>query len=540
MPAFLQGITRHIFDFETGKVISDEQPPTKSRGSSSDIPTYLDSVRQICLTFKKVEIDCTPARVSAALEGFINIEQSFDDFQLSNEDTDTFLSVSSVLWSGMVRDFRVSNITPKHGPGATAERISGNQKYAWRIWHDRLEPYFPLVDSAYPLGTPADSRELLDTNIVPEHLEQPVRVVGVPKTLKAPRIIAIEPCCMQYTQQGIRDYLYSKLESYWLAGGHINFSDQTVNQSLAIKSSKDGRLATIDLSDASDRVPRDLALAMFQSNPDLMDSIDACRSRQAQLPDGHIIGPLRKFAAMGSALCFPVEAMYFYTICVVALLREHNLSLTQRNIFYVTRELYIYGDDIIVPSMNATIVLDYLQKYNCKVNINKTFYTGKFRESCGVDAYDGEPVTPVYLRRTRPKNKRQVQELVSWVATRNLFYKKGYWRTAQLMQNCISKIVGDLPYVSETSPGLGYISYLGYRSASRWNDDLQRLEVKTLMVKPVNRTDCLDGYGALMKFFIQKLSLAEETAPGVDSSLTHSALRGAVTLTRRWVPVLIG
>jgi hypothetical protein len=535
MPAFLQGITRHIFDVETGKVISYEIPPTKVGGPANDISIYLDSVRQICLTFKKVEIDCSPSRVAAAFQGFLEIEQSFDDFQLSDADTDAFLSVSAVLWDNMVRNFRSTDVIPRHGPGATAERVSGNQKYAWLYWHDRLEPYFPLIDTAYPLGTPLDSKELADVTIVPEHLEQPVRVVGVPKTLKAPRIIAIEPCCMQYTQQGIRDYLYSRLESYWLTRGHINFRDQRVNQSLAVSASKDGQLATIDLSDASDRVPRDLALKMFRSCPDLMDSIDACRSTRAELPDGSIYGPLRKFASMGSALCFPVEAMYFYTICVIALLKDMNLSVTARNVFKVSRLLYVYGDDIIVPTTNATVVLDYLRKYNCKVNTNKTFYLGKFRESCGVDAFDGEPVTPVYLRQVCPKNKRQVRSIISWVATRNLFYKKGYWQTAQLMQDKINRIVGDLPYVPEDSPGLGYYSFLGYCSASRWNNDFQRLEVKTLVPTPVNRTDQLDGYGALMKFFIQKSRDADPSIPSVESSLTHSALRGSVILKNRWV-----
>jgi hypothetical protein len=560
MPAFLQGITRHIFDFETGKVFTNEYTPT-SGGLSSDIPTLIESVRQICLTFQKVELPCTPQRVQKALDSFIAIEQHFETFSVPEAETAEFSAVSAVLWDNMVGDFTPSICVPKHGPGATAERISGNQKYSWVRWHDRLEPYFPIVDNGYPLGLPSDSMELKKLEIVPEDKEQPVRVVLVPKTLKGPRVIAIEPVCMQYVQQGIRDYLYDRIESYWLTKGHVNFRDQSINQSLAISSSKTGRLATIDLSDASDRVPRSLALEMFRANPDLRDSIDSCRSRKAQLPDGRLVSPLRKFASMGSALCFPVEAMYFYTVCVVALLKSRNLSASARNVFKVTRDLYVYGDDIIVPCANAIAVLEHLQKYNCKVNTNKTFVSGSFRESCGVDAYDGEPVTPVYLRHERPQNRRQSSQIISWVATANLFYLKGYWRTATLMFKTIERYTGSLPYVSENSEGLGRISFLGFRSIGRWNRLYQRIEINALVPSPVYRTDKLEGYGALVKCFHRMkqdepkahlaksledypkrlLEISDPTYrwvqdPFRSAGLEQTAQHGAVTLKRRWVP----
>lgn len=533
MPAFLQGFTRHMIDFETGKVICHEVPPYDG-GISDDIPTILDSVRQICLTFKKVEIGCTPEREESAFENFVTIEQTLSSFQLRDEDADKFLSVSSVLWRDMVADFSVTDIVPRHGPGATSERISGNSKYRWKYWHDRLEPYFPLVGSAYPMGISDQLEELNEVSVLPESEELPLRVVSVPKTLKSPRIIAIEPCCMQYAQQGIRDYLYSRLESWWLTKGHVNFRDQSINQTLAISSSRDGRLATIDLSDASDRVPRDLAMRMFEYNQDLHDSILACRSTKAQLPNGVFLDSINKFASMGSALCFPVEAMYFYTICVVALLESMHLSVNARNVYFVTRSLYVYGDDIIVPSAYADSVLEHLQKYNCKVNTHKSFWTGKFRESCGVDAYNGEQVTPVYLRKVRPKNRRMAHELVSWCATANLFYRKGYWRTTTHMRNCIEKVVGPLPYVSETSPGLGHFSFLGYCSASRWNINLQRLEVKALVPEPKRRTDVLGSYGALMRFFLESHHSAGDDVL-TERSLKHSALRGSVTLKSRWI-----
>jgi len=586
IPAFLQGMLSQVFDRKTGEIITYEPPNTNTngvRGAASDIPTVVESIRQICRVFAKVELACTPKRVRAALDSFMEIEQDLQTFSVPAEDEAKFLAASRLLWDNMVSDFSVTTVQPKHGPGATAERISGNQKYVWRRWHDRLEPYLPLIGNGYPLGLPEHSEELEIVTIVPEYDEQPVRVITVPKTLKSPRVIAVEPVCMQYVQQGIRSYLYRRIESYWLTRNRINFRKQSINQRQALLGSRKGRLATIDLSEASDRVPLGLAIRMFDASPDLKDSILACRSTRAQLPDGRFIDPLLKFASMGSALCFPIEAMYFYTACVVAMLESTGLSYTQRNIRKVTRKVYVYGDDIVVPSANADVVLETLRKYNCKVNVNKTFCTGMFRESCGVDAYAGYEVTPTYIRQPRPKNKQQHKEIVSWCATANLFYLKGYWRTSTLLFKILEKYTGPLPYVRETSPLLGRYSYLGYESVGRFaapspfvpfdRDDWERRsanrdyskipnptkpyyqtpEVRGWKPSPVYRSDELDGWAALTKCLSSKREIwrsdttdlvrhfsartsLEEIAASDLSHLDRSALHGAVTLKLRWAP----
>lgn len=547
-PAFLQGMLEKLFDVETGRRYDDKNYPYDSR----DIPTLVDSVRQICLVFKKMEIPCTPERDARACESFIATEQSFEMFTLPREDVDEFSLVSSVLWDGMLRDLHVDMLVPRHGPGATAERISGNQKYVWRYWHERLEPYHPLYSMGYSLSTLIEhddddlNQVVKEITFVSEEQEQPVRVCLVPKTLKGPRIIAIEPACMQYMQGGIRDILYDVIESYWLTSGHINFRDQSINQSLAISASKRGQFATIDLSDASDRVPRDLALSMFDSNPDLRDAIDACRSKRAEMPDGTIVGPLGKFASMGSALCFPVEAMYFYTLCVMAILKVRELPVSRETIFNVSRGVFVYGDDIIVPTKYSRAVLDNLQKYHCKVNSAKTFVTGKFRESCGTDAYDGQVVTPIYIHHECPKNRRQAESISSWVASANSFYLKGYWRTASHMYLMCEKILGSLPYVPKDSSQLGRKSLLGYCSIDRWNAVLHRFELNWWAPAPVRYNDVLDDYPALQKCLINltrksgdkvERNYFSTSSESVDERhLIRSSRHGAVTLKRRWAP----
>jgi len=365
---------------------------------------------------------------------------------------------------------------------------------------------------------------------------------------------------MQYAQQGIRGVLYDAIESYWLTSGHINFRDQSINQSLAVMSSIDGRLATIDLSDASDRVPAGLALRMFATNPDLMDFIAACRSKSAAMPDGRIIGPLAKFASMGSALCFPVEAMYFYTICVMALLESLDLPFSQRNVFIVSREIFVYGDDLVVPAHLAATVIDYLQKYNCKVNSRKSFWNGYFRESCGVDAFRGVQVQPVYVGTALPCNRRQSREFISSVETGNSFFSKGYLRTSHLIFSKIEGVFGFLPTTTDESHAIGRNHFWHKKSAfkRRINPKTQVEEIKAWVPAPSFSTDKVEGFAALQKCLMRLEGLPLEpyrTRPGspfdkvvdyIDSlvavdpkHLERSARHGVVTTKRRWIPVKI-
>jgi hypothetical protein len=79
---------------------------------------------------------------------------------------------------------------------------------------------------------------------------------------------------------------------------------------MAKEGSVSGEIATIDLSDASDRVSLALVEELFGFNPGFLRFLKLSRSPFAQLPGGELV-LLNKFASMGSALTFPVEAMVF-------------------------------------------------------------------------------------------------------------------------------------------------------------------------------------------------------------------------------------
>lgn len=525
VPAFLQGFFSLIFDIRSGRLYE------YSRISICAIA----GIRQLAYVFKKLRISCTAERQRRAINEYKCSESVFD-VQVTRERQDYYNHVCDVLWPGVIGGINPLDTVPKHGPGATAERIRSNRKYSAQHWHDRLESYFPLLSCAFHNESAVDSEEFKAVTIVERAQEQPVRVILVPKTLKTPRVIAIEPVCMQYTQQAISEALVRALETSELTAGHINFTDQSVNQALALRASSDLGLATLDLSSASDRVPRDLALRMFQFNPDLMDAIDACRSASAKTPDGEVIH-LKKFASMGSALCFPVESMYFYTLCIGALLEFYKLPVTFLNVRQVRRKVYVYGDDLIIPTDSASYVAGFLQEYYCKVNIDKSFWNGSFRESCGMDAFRGERVTPVYVRENVPRNKREAKSLISWVETGNLFYKEGYWYTAAYIKKLCERILGKLPIVQETSSALGWYSFQKWHSTDRWNKALHRSEVRAWVVTPVYEKDPIDGLPALLKCLLsmQRREPIVGQPISVDAEhLQRSARHGVATLKRRW------
>lgn len=493
IPAFLQGMLERVFDSKCGGLL--DNPCIHA----------IACIRQICQMHKKVLLPCSSERKERAYDGYIECENDIKLAVLGITDTDIerFREVSRVLWGSSLQKVNLlvgsQKLIPRHGPGATAERISGNQKYRLAVWTERLQPFFPADQYAIPNLGFADRLAQLD--FVEPGRELPVRVIQVPKTLKTPRIIAIEPVCMQYTQQALLHPIVEALETHPLTKGKVNFTNQTVNRDLALSSSRDGRLATLDMKEASDRVSVALVGDMLHMLPDLRDAIFACRSTKADLPGRGII-TLAKFASMGSALCFPIEAMVFYTIILMTILESQGLRVSQRSLMRASRDVRVYGDDIIVPVALVPLVCSKLEAFGLRVNYRKSFWTGKFRESCGMDAYDGIPVTPAYCRRMLPASKRDAQEILSAIALGNQLYEKGFWVTAQYVRDSVERVGIPLPRVADTSPIHGRLSYLGYDSF-RTCKYLHRDLVFGVVPRVAPQPDVLDDMGALMKCFLK-------------------------------------
>lgn len=529
LPLFLHGLWSQVFDKETGYLLDNP---------SSDA---IQGIRQVCNLYKKTLNPCSEERAMAAFDRYIECDNEVGRHDQSEEMRallPAFSRVAMTLFGDVLtqadRDVYEGKVVPKHGPGATADRVKANAKYDYRTWTDRLEELFPAGEFLYPSWSHYPSADGSERNQEPTWLEPgaelPVRVVAVPKTAKTPRIIAIEPVYNQYVQQGIAELLVKRFERHNLLSHFLGFSDQQYNRDLAASASVDRSLATLDLSEASDRVSVLHVWFLLAKVPWLRHGTFACRSQKADVP-GHGLVRIQKFASMGSALTFPLEAMVFLTIVFLAVEKELGRRLTRKDLKALKGKVRVYGDDIIIPADMTDPVQEMMEVFGLKINSSKSFVHGKFRESCGGDFYDGIDVGYVKVRRDLPTERGHAQEIVSTVALRNLFYQRGYWKTAAALDEVLAGFI-PFPILGPDSPGLGRLSCLpplGERDCPY----LQRPLVKAAVVTMVLPDSSVSGTGALLKYFLKR-----SDEPTNDREHLERAGRPvAINIKPRWVPI---
>jgi hypothetical protein len=294
--------------------------------------------------------------------------------------------------------------------------------------------------------------------------------------------------------------LVSYLESHRLTKGQINFADQTVNQKLALESSSHHFYSTIDLKDASDRVS--LALVERLLPDRIFRYVKAVRSHATLLPDGRTL-QLSKHAPMGSATCFSIEALVFWAVCVAAV--RESTGWTGRE---CARHVFVYGDDIIVPTITFDAVVEALESVGLVVNRSKSFCTGDFRESCGIDAFRGEEVQPTRFSTVWNASPSDGGVLASYLSYSNELERKGYHALAGFLRRSLRAVHRVIPYGTARS---GYPCILVgspeeavrlnklERIPWRYNPRLQREEfrVPTLHAKVTEST--LEGWLRLLR-----------------------------------------
>jgi len=394
-------------------------------------------------------------------------------------------------------------------------------------WTERLEGYFPSVD--YLLPSASYWEDLDGVHFLEPGAEPPVRVISVPKTQKTPRIIAAEPTHMMYVQQALKRVIYEEVARDDILNTFIGFEDQTPNQELARIGSGTGTLATLDLSEASDRVSYEHVRELLRFNPSFLEAISACRSQKARVPGVDDVLNLSKFASMGSALSFPVEAMVFLTIVFVGYENALNRQLTRSDVLSLMGSVRIFGDDIIVPVDLVRPVVEALESFGMRVNSHKSFWTGRFRESCGKEYFDGQDVSIVKARQMLPTSREDVTEIIAWVDTSNQFFGAGRWLTVRWLDGVMGRILRDYPVVLPTSPVLGRHSFMGYQ-AQKTGGRYQVPLVKGYLERSVSPVNPLGEHHALRKWFL----LRGEKPITDESHLERSGRPAFVSIKRGW------
>lgn len=404
----------------------------------------------------------------------------------------------------------------RHGRGSVADQLRGREKYLPRRWSPRLSRLFPVDSTVLPVRWEHDYTSAEYHSVL--H--------AVPKTIKGPRLIAIEPVDHMVCQLGIMDHLYSHVRRNPYLRSTIDFRNQGFSRDLALESSRTGEYATIDLKSASDRISCWLVERMFRSNRSLLEALISSRTRyislamDKKLPSLH---KLRKFSTQGSAVTFPIQSIIFATLCVGAVAPIGATAKTIRRLF---RRVRVYGDDIIVPTDWLSRVKLVLEGLYLRVNTTKTHSQGKFRESCGMDGYDGYDVTPAHVTSFTCQSKRRLSHEV--IAASNNFYTKGLWRAAQwLMLTVPEKYRNMVPVRKESDVSIYFTSVQGNWEhpslKKRWDPDIQVEQSFCLSKSPKQTALEVDGLRGLCAFLMRAENSNREPFLGMVPELTFSS-----------------
>lgn len=293
-------------------------------------------------------------------------------------------------------------------------------------WIGALDDWY-RNENSIPIGQPIDMTAFFNSVL---QLVDSSTLTTVPKTAKTDRTIAIEPLLNVFFQLGVDHAIRSKLKRAW--GYDLN--TQEVNQSLAYEGSVNGNLATIDLSMASDTISLKLCeMLLPEAWYDLLLDLRCYKTNL----DGRVI-PLEKISSMGNGYTFALESLIFGALTRCSIRRTKS-----------ERRSSVYGDDIILPCTAVSYLTDLLNLCGFSINKDKSFWWGPFRESCGMDFFEGYNVRPLFL-------KNAVGSLADLFYLHNSFYslrRRVDWtwdlsfeRTLQLLRSWIPRKILDQYY----------------------------------------------------------------------------------------------
>lgn len=386
------------------------------------------------------------------------------------------LDKARTLLGRLLEDLDPRTLKPRHSNGAVAMGEKNHEKMGGLSAHPIHEELMPYYDITSAHWLDHLTREPVQV------AERIARLTTVPKDSRGPRLICIEPVTQQYLQQGLKDLLYDHIERHPLTRGHVNFRDQTINGRWALLGSSIERdTVTLDMSEASDRISNELVLELFP--PAWRRALQAARTPFVRMPDAEVL-MIKKYAPMGSGLCFPVEALVHWVICIATLTEGYNMSEKD-----ALKSVYVYGDDIIVRGAPYKGFFRVFPLLGMKFNEHKCCVDGRFRESCGVDAYDGENVTPLKIKKLMPSGPSSIS-VTSWAKYADEAFARGNWNLAKAIEALIHQRIGrTLPFVRKDSGAVGYSGgFSRPRFATlrmqkrRYNRNLHRLECRSLKV----------------------------------------------------------
>lgn len=409
-------------------------------------------IYQFSVAFKKLKGPYPKTVLATQLRKFIEVDAELAQLDFSSELLQPIVDEARADIAELLSGLRLESqdAKPRPGPGSTNDPVPKHLRFRPHVLYRQIDDVIPYVDEFHVHPWDCITTGWYNRLYREAVGEQRARFKFVHKTVGKPRGICIEQNETQFLQQKYKRLLYRYIESHPMTLYRIKFTDQSINADLALLSSVTGQDATIDMSEASDRVSRKLVSALFRGL-DIHDHLMALSTKWIDFPKKYLEEGMpasmmtEKYAPMGSGLCFPVMTLVHWALC------RAIIKLSMQPDDYRER-VYVYGDDIILPTECIEAIFTYLPRFGMKLNMNKSFYRSKFRESCGIHAYNGVDITPVYFKHLPSPNP---QAMLSSLQNEYDLRRKGFTHTANLLRTslCVEAsqegfTIPDVPLVS--------------------------------------------------------------------------------------------
>lgn len=514
LPLLLNGLLSRVFNHD-GTLLKVERVDTDA----------IRLIRQFAFMFYKLELDYPKELVDGTIKNFVDTDNELRIMDNIEPERAAIILEAQKLVYSVFKTMDPEDISPRPGPGQNADKIDVEGRYEPHVLYKEIHEVYPYYRYFY-----CSSSHLLDRvreyRVLPRRTSGTSKLSLVPKDSRGPRIICMEPPEYMWLQQGLGRKMMAHIESHPLTRGHVNFYDQTINGKLALEGSRTQQWSTLDMKEASDRISTSLVELLFDDLPRLKARLIALSTKYIELPDGSTLKK-RKYAPMGSALCFPVESIIHYALAYAAY-KVHNPGVHRSEIL---KNIYVYGDDLIVKQGYEEPLFQEFPQYGLKFNEAKSCYTGYFRESCGIDAFYGVDITPQKVKKLH-LTRGDGSALSTQLAMFHGFYKRGLWEIARVWQDWITSVVGYLPYVTEESGNLGwivdqkYIELANKETRRKWCSSTQQwlLLVRKICARP-NRS-MIGGWETLMRYLTHVK----------EQSIIPLVPRYSTKALKRWIP----
>lgn len=402
-----------------------------SQETFADKKSPFSSMRSVAATmllesvFKKFE-DPNPKADAKAIEKFLTVNErmgayklvvstSWDEVIVGEVKTclDRFLHPEGMP---LVDSFQQIFESGESGPGASVAGRGGDfytKMFSSELTTTGLPLYAEYRSNVSGLASWSEAERFRFTACNGPRLVEGNRLSCVPKNIDISRTICTEPTLNMWYQLGLGNVLRERLRSFF--GIDLRFVAD-VNRHMARLGSMDmdGKrsFSTIDLESASDSISLTLIDQLFPQW--FSEILKYLRSPVSRLPDGSAL-TLNMVSTMGNGFTFPLQTLLFSAV-VSAVYAQMGISQMRAN--SEKPNWSVFGDDIIVRSDAFDRVVHVLELFGFRVNVEKSFNRGPFRESCGCDYFKGHNVRGVYLKHLSTAQDTYVafNKLVRWSA----------------------------------------------------------------------------------------------------------------------------